>query len=162
FAQAMMDLGATICAPRATACMLCPIQPGCVATKAGDPTIYPLKPAKAERPVRKGHAYVMRDADGDVFLQSRPAKGLLGGMTEVPGSDWEAGLPAVDYPVPGDWRHHGQVVHVFTHFRLELEVWSAQVVGEELDGGWWAEPHMLGSEALPTLFRKVLALARLE
>jgi A/G-specific adenine glycosylase len=75
FAQAMMDLGATICAPRTAACMLCPIQPGCVATRTGDPTIYPIKPAKADRPVRRGHAYVMLDADGDVYLQSRPEKG---------------------------------------------------------------------------------------
>lgn len=162
FAQAMMDLGATICAPRMAACMLCPIQPGCVATKAGDPTIYPLKPAKAGRPVRKGHAYVMRDADGDIYLQSRPATGLLGGMTEVPGSDWAADLPSVDYPLLADWRHHGQVVHVFTHFRLELEVWSAQVGGQDLDGGWWTEPRALKGEALPTLFRKVLAAAGLE
>jgi A/G-specific adenine glycosylase len=159
FAQAMMDLGATICAPRAAACMLCPIQAGCIATKAGYPTLYPVKPAKAERPVRKGHAYVMRDADGDVYLQSRPEKGLLGGMTEVPGSDWAATLPEADYPVTGTWQHRGQVVHVFTHFRLELEVWSAEVPAEGFDGGWWAEPAALGGEALPTLFRKVLAAA---
>ena len=159
FAQAMMDLGATICAPRTAACMLCPIQPGCVATRAGDPTIYPVKPARAERPVRKGHAYVMLDGDGDVYLQSRPAKGLLGGMTEVPGSDWAPVLPVADYPAGGNWRHCGQVVHVFTHFRLELEVWSAPVDPAGLDGGWWAEPRALAGEALPTLFRKVLAEA---
>jgi A/G-specific adenine glycosylase len=162
FAQAMMYLGATICAPRTAACILCPIQPGCIATKAGDPTIYPVKPAKAERPVRKGHAYVMRDADGDVYLQSRPAKGLLGGMTEVPGSDWAAVLPAADYPVLGEWRHHGQVVHIFTHFRLELEVWSAMVKPDGLDDGWWAEPRAIKGEALPTLFRKVLATVGLD
>jgi hypothetical protein len=152
FAQAMMDLGATICAPRTAVCMLCPIQPGCIAIKLGDPTIYPVKPAKAERPVRKGHAYVMTDAEGDVFLQSRPEKGLLGGMTEVPGSDWAAALPAANYPVEGNWRHRGQVLHIFTHFRLELEVWSAQVVADGLDGGWWAEPLAVKGEALPTLF----------
>jgi A/G-specific adenine glycosylase len=162
FAQAMMDLGATICAPRTAACMLCPIQPGCAATKAGDPTIYPVKAARAERPTRRGHAYVMLDADGDVYLQSRPAKGLLGGMTEVPGSDWTAALPVADYPAEADWRHRGQVVHVFTHFRLELEVWSASVVPAASDGGWWAEPRALKGEALPTLFRKVLAEAGLD
>ena len=162
FAQAMMDLGATICAPRAAACMLCPIRPGCVATGAGDPTVYPLKPAKAERPVRKGHAYVMLDADGDVYLQSRPAKGLLGGMSEVPGSAWAADLPEVAYPAEADWQHRGQVVHVFTHFRLELEVWSASVDAAGLDGGWWAGRQALKGEALPTLFRKVLAEADLD
>jgi len=159
FAQAMMDLGATICAPRAALCMLCPIRNGCIATRTGEPTLYPVKPQKAERPVRKGHAYVMRDRDGDVYLQSRADKGLLARMTEVPGSDWAAALPEPAYPLPGDWRHRGQVVHVFTHFRLELEVWSAEVDGASLDGGWWSEPKALKAEALPTLFRKVLAAA---
>jgi A/G-specific adenine glycosylase len=159
FAQAMMDLGATICAPRSATCMLCPIQPGCVATTTADPTIFPLKPSKAERPIRRGHAYVMSDASGDVYLQSRPSKGLLGGMTEVPGSDWAAELPAADYPLQAAWRHRGQVVHVFTHFRLELEVWSAAVAPESLGGGWWADGKALAGEALPTLFRKVLAAA---
>ena len=162
FAQAMMDLGATICAPRTALCMLCPIQPGCVATRSPDPTLYPVKAAKTERPVRKGHAYVMQDADGDVFLQSRPTKGLLGGMTEVPGSDWGDVLPMTHYPATGEWRHRGQVVHVFTHFRLELEVWSATVAPEGLGGGWWAERRALKREALPTLFRKVLATAGLD
>ncbi|WDQ97604.1 A/G-specific adenine glycosylase [Devosia sp. J2-20] len=162
FAQAMMDLGATICAPRAAACMLCPIQPGCIATRQGEPTLYPIKPAKADRPVRKGHAFVMRDGDGDVYLQTRPTKGLLGGMTEVPGSDWAAELVEVTYPMDGEWQHRGQVVHIFTHFRLELEVWSAAVEPDALEGGWWAEPAALKGEALPTLFRKVLAAAGLE
>lgn len=161
YAQAMMDLGATICAPRAAACMLCPIQPGCRATREGDPTAYPVKPVKADRPVRRGHAFVMRDAAGDVYLQSRPTKGLLGGMTEVPGSDWTSALPAPAYPMAAAWSHRGQVVHVFTHFRLELEVWSAEVAPDGLDGGWWATPQALADEALPTLFRKVLAAAGL-
>jgi A/G-specific adenine glycosylase len=162
FAQAMMDLGATICAPRTAVCMLCPIQAGCIATKTADPTLYPIKPIKADRPVRRGHAYVMRDGDGDVYLQSRPEKGLLGGMTEVPGSPWEAELPQARYPVAADWHRHGQIVHVFTHFRLELEVWSATVPGLDLTDGWWAAPSALRGEALPTLFRKVLAQAGLE
>jgi A/G-specific adenine glycosylase len=159
FAQAMMDLGATICAPRSATCMLCPIQPGCIATTTADPTQFPIKPGKAERPIRRGHAYVMSDASSDVYLQSRPAKGLLGGMTEVPGSDWAAEAPAASFPIHADWRHRGQVVHIFTHFRLELEVWSAQVQPDTLDGGWWADRQALRGEALPTLFRKVLAVA---
>ena len=162
FAQAMMDLGATICAPRTAACMLFPLQPGCLATKTGDPTNYPAKPAKADRPVRRGHAYVMLDADGDVYLRSRPAKGLLGGMTEVPGSAWSSDPGSAAYPVAGDWTHRGQVVHVFTHFRLELEVWSATVDPRGLDDGWWAGQRALAGEALPTLFRKVLAQAGLD
>lgn len=159
YAQAMMDLGATICAPRVALCMLCPIQPGCVATRTGEPAMFPVKPIKADRPVRKGHAFVMLDKDGDVFLQSRPAKGLLGGMTEVPGSGWTAELPPSVYPAEGEWRHRGQVVHVFTHFRLELEIWSAVVAAEGFEDGWWAAPGSLKGEALPTLYRKVLAAA---
>lgn len=162
FAQAMMDLGATICAPRTAVCMLCPIQPGCIATKTADPTIYPVKAAKADKPVRKGHAFVMTDGDGDVYLQTRPEKGLLAKMTEVPTSDWTAALPEVSYPAEGDWRHRGQIVHVFTHFRLELEIWSAEVAPAGMEQGWWAAPHALKGEALPTLFRKVLAAAGLD
>jgi A/G-specific adenine glycosylase len=161
FAQAMMDLGATICAPRTALCMLCPIQSDCVATTTSEPTFFPVKPVKAERPTRKGHAYVMTDKDGDVYLQTRPGKGLLAQMTEVPGSDWDAGLAAPTYPAAADWRHRGQVIHVFTHFRLELEVWSATVDPDGMDKGWWSDPTTLKGEALPTLFRKVLATAGL-
>ncbi|ODT83526.1 MAG: A/G-specific adenine glycosylase [Pelagibacterium sp. SCN 64-44] len=162
FAQAMMDLGATICAPRVASCLICPLHDACLGRLEGEPTRYPVKPEKAEKPVRRGHAFVMTDAAGDVYLQSRPHKGLLAGMTEVPTSDWGAELPAPAYPVAAQWRHAGQVIHVFTHFRLELDVWSAVVAAEGLDGGWWAEPQALKGEALPTLFRKVLAVAGLE
>lgn len=162
FAQAMMDLGATICAPRSALCMLCPIQPGCTGARQGEPTLYPIKPQKAEKPVRRGHAFVMTDASGDVYLQSRPHKGLLAGMTEVPTSEWGADLLEPAFPMAADWRRRGQVVHVFTHFRLELEVWSAAVEPDGLDQGWWSAPAALKGEALPTLFRKVLAQAGLE
>ena len=162
FAQAMMDLGATICAPRNASCFICPLRPGCVASRQGEPLVYPVKPVKAERPVRKGHAFVMTDAAGDVYLQSRPEKGLLAAMTEVPTSEWEAELGEPAYPHAAQWRHRGQVVHVFTHFRLELEVWSARVTTDGLDGGWWSAPSALRGEALPTLFRKVLARAGLD
>lgn len=163
FAQALMDLGATICTPRAALCMLCPLHDGCEGTRTGEPLNYPLKAAKAERPVRRGHAFVMTDADGDVYLQTRPDKGLLAKMTEVPTSDWGPALGEPDFPVNADWRKRGQVVHIFTHFRLELDVWSAVVPQPKLlSGGRWAEPKALGREALPTLFRKVLAQAGLE
>lgn len=165
FAQAMMDLGATICAPRTALCMLCPLRSDCRATREGAPERYPVKPAKAEKPTRRGHAFVMTDAAGDVFLRSRPGKGLLGGMTEVPTSLWHPDPAEPDYPWPADWRPCGQVVHVFTHFRLELEVWSAEVpqaAAESLADGWWSPRTALSGEALPTLFRKVLAAAGLE
>jgi A/G-specific adenine glycosylase len=160
FAQALMDLGATICAPKQALCMLCPLQPSCAGTRTGTPLAFPVKAEKAERPTRYGHAFVIRDKDGDVFLRKRSEAGLYGQMTEPPGSDWTGAKTEPAFPFPADWRHRGQIVHVLTHFRLELEVWSA-TVGDPaaLPDGWWASPAELGAEALPSVFRKVLDLA---
>lgn len=159
FAQAMMDLGATLCAPRAAACMLCPLQTGCAATGLPDPTVYPRKAAKAERPTRFGHAYVALRADGAVWLRRRADKGLLAKMTEVPGSEWSPAKHEPTLPEGQQWRSVGSVVHVFTHFRLELTVWRATTDAAPGPDGWWSPPDQLGSEALPSLFRKVLAAA---
>ena len=162
FAQALMDLGSTICAPRAATCMLCPLRPGCAGTRV-DPLTFPVKPVKAERPTRYGHAFVIRDAGGDIYLRTRPGKGLLAQMTETPTSDWVSDRQEPGYPFDGPWRHHGQIVHVFTHFRLELEVWSATAPDPEaLEDGWWTDPAELGAEALPSVFRKVLVTAGLD
>jgi A/G-specific adenine glycosylase len=162
FAQALMDLGATICAPRQASCLLCPLEPACVGAKL-NPLLYPVKPEKAERPTRYGHAFVMRDADGDVYLRTRAEKGLLAKMTETPGSAWTAESQEVAHPLAAEWRRAGQVIHVFTHFRLELEVWTAVVPDTTLlTEGWWTDPRELDNEALPSLFRKVLAMAGLE
>ena len=162
FAQAMMDLGATICAPRAANCLLCPLRPDCLGARA-DPLAFPVKAARSPRPTRYGHAFVIRDTDGDIFLRQRPARGLLGAMTETPTSDWTSERLPPAHPIRAEWRRHGQVVHVFTHFRLELDVWSATVDdAAALRDGWWAAPDRLGSEALPSVFRKVLAAALVE
>lgn len=162
FAQALMDLGATVCTPRAAYCMLCPLHGGCLGARL-QPLDYPVKPAKPERPTRHGHAFVIRDADGDVYLQTRAETGLLAQMTETPVSPWGPGLAAPDFPFAAAWRHHGQIVHVFTHFRLELEIWSATAADPSaLTGGWWADPRELGAEALPSVFRKALAAAGLD
>jgi A/G-specific adenine glycosylase len=159
FAQALMDLGATLCAPRLANCLNCPLAPGC-AGRLLDPLAYPVKAQKPVRPTRHGHAFVMRDSVGDVFLRQRPPTGLLAKMTEPPVSDWIATRSDPTFPVAADWRHHGRVVHVFTHFRLELEVWSTTVPDPtHLPDGWWADPSNLHAEALPTVFRKALAAA---
>ena len=159
FAQAMMDLGATICAPRGANCLLCPLRPDCRGATA-DPLAFPVKTAKTLRPTRYGHAFVIRDSDGDIFLRQRPARGLLGAMTETPTSEWTGEPLPPAYPASGEWRRHGTVVHTFTHFRLELEVWSGTVrAAEALRDGWWTAPEQLGAEALPSVFRKVLAAA---
>lgn len=162
FAQAMMDLGATICAPREALCALCPLQPTCGGARA-DPLNYPVKTEKPVRPTRYGHAFVMRDASGDVYLQSRAEKGLLAKMTETPTSDWSGTPTAPVYPLPGDWKKAGQVIHVFTHFRLELEVWMTTVADPgALAQGWWASPADIAAQALPTVFRKALAAAGID
>ena len=160
FAQALMDLGATICAPRIANCLICPLSDGCQGRRL-DPLAFPVKAEKPDRPARHGHAFIMRDADGDVFLRTRPDKGLLAKMTEPPVSAWTGEKSDPTFPVAADWRHHGQIVHVFTHFRLELEVWSATVPDPSvLEDGWWSDN--LDAEALPTVFRKALAAAGME
>ncbi len=164
FAQAMMDLGATVCTPRRPACALCPLGAGCVARRDGDPETFPRKAARKERPKRRGAAFVAIDPGGAVYLTKRAATGLLAGMTQVPTTDWTARADgAVDAgaaPFPGNWRRAGRIGHVFTHFSLELDVYAARLprrppVGE----GWWSAPHELPGEALPTVMRKSIAAA---
>jgi A/G-specific adenine glycosylase len=165
YAQAMMDLGATICTPKRPACGLCPWNGACAARAAGTQERYPVKAAKAERPTRFGTAYVAVRADGAVLVRRRPDKGLLGGMTEVPGTDWGA-APGVAgrAPVDGVWRTAGVVEHTFTHFHLVLNVERADV-GMDVAapaGCWWASAHALPGEALPSLMRKAVQAAGVE
>ena len=170
YAQAVMDLGATICTPQRPACGLCPWNDACAAHAAGLEERYPLRAEKAERPTRTGAAFVLVRADGAVLLRRRADKGLLGGMAEVPGSEWRGGVttsPSTRSRVAGvgatpSWRRvSGTVVHVFTHFRLELEVWSATVPVEATApaGAWWSLPDDLPGEALPSVMKKVIEAA---
>src|SRR5262245_16183266 len=115
FAQALMDFGATICRPRSPLCAKCPLAQDCAAYASGDPEQFPTARPKRVRPLRRGVAYWI-ERDGHVWLVRRPAKGLLGGMAALPGSEWSEHMPA------GARRRLGTVSHVFTHFRLELEV----------------------------------------
>ena len=162
FAQALMDLGATICAPRIANCLICPLSDGCEGRRL-DPLAYPVKVEKAERPNRYGHAFVMRDADGDVYLTKRADTGLYAKMSETPGTPWIADRIAPPFPVAAEWQSHGAIVHVLTHMRVELEVWSAIVPdATALPDGWWTSPDRLSREGLATIFRKVLAAAGLE
>jgi A/G-specific adenine glycosylase len=166
YVQAMMDLGAAICTPKRPACVLCPIGAMCAARAAGNPEAYPVRAAKAERPTRRGAAFVAVRADGAVLLRKRPDDGLLGGMTEVPGTAWSSRRDGVatadDAPLAGEWRRLATpVVHVFTHFRLELDVWTAGI-GDEAEapaGCWWAEPGALAGEALPSVMKKAIEAA---
>lgn len=164
FAQAMMDLGATICTPRRPRCMLCPLRQDCSATANGDPELYPVKPAKAERPTRRGAAFVAVAPDGSVLLRKRPGKGLLGGMTEVPTTGWTArvdGATGADAaPFSAAWRRAGSITHVFTHFALDLDVFRADLTSPVLpQGHFWSAAADLAGEALPSVMKKVIEAA---
>lgn len=164
FAQAMMDLGATICTPRRPACLPCPLNADCAALKSGDPELYPVKPARAERPTRRGAAFVAVRDDGAVLLRKRPDSGLLGGMAEVPTTAWaarqdgETGIDAA--PFAAAWKRAGNASHIFTHFSLELTVYRADVTGVDAPSGhWWSAPDELLGEALPTVMKKAIEAA---
>ena len=164
YAQAMMDLGATICTPKRPGCTLCPLMDRCAARAQRRQEEFPVRAEKAERSTRRGAAFVAVRADGAVLLRARPDAGLLGGMTEVPGTEWTVGaspLP-VGAPFPAEWQKlAGTVVHVFTHFRLELTVYCARVTRTEdvPVGCRWAAAEALSGEALPSLMKKVIEAA---
>lgn len=163
FAQALMDLGATICTPRKPACALCPWQAPCRARQAGTQESFPRKAPKKERPQRHGVAFVVLRADQAILLRTRPPKGLLGGMAEVPTSAWTAEPDAADAlgarPFPADWlTANTPVRHVFTHFPLELMVLAARVpaMTDAPEGSRFTPLAALGDEPLPTLMHKVI------
>jgi A/G-specific adenine glycosylase len=174
FAQAMMDLGATICTPKRPACALCPWNDACAAHARGEAELFPFRTPKREGALRRGAAFVARRADGMVLVRTRPTKGLLGAMTEVPTTDWaqdfaEAdaldGAPrfaAAKTRKPIAWRRvAGMVRHVFTHFPLELSVYTADIPARTAapTGARWVPLDKLAGEALPSLMRKVVAHA---
>jgi len=167
FAQAMMDLGATICTPKRPACGLCPLREACASVGAQDVETFPRKASKAERPVRQGAAFFIRRADGAVLVRTRPPKGLLGGMTEIPGTEWsedfELASAPEHAPLPTAYRKAmAWVEHTFTHFHLQLDVYVGEVPQTCLapEGCRWVAGDALDGEALPSLMRKVVSVAR--
>lgn len=160
WAQALMDLGATVCKPKGPLCDLCPVSIWCEAFKTGAPETYPRKAKKADRPRRHGVAYVLTRG-GAVALVRRPPKGLLGGMLGLPTSEWRA-TPFEDAearaaaPVAAAWRDLGAVEHVFTHFSLTLRVFAA--AKDEDDGAFVWTPRE-GLSALPSVFLKAARAA---
>ena len=154
WAQALMDLGATICRPKAPLCERCPVAGHCSARAAGAPETYPRRAAKAERPHRHGVAYVLTRGD-QVALVRRPPKGLLGGMLALPTSEWRAARwsdaeASEAAPAQADWRGAGEVEHGFTHFTLTLRLLRAE--GTAGDGVIWNPQSDL--DALPSVFLK--------
>jgi A/G-specific adenine glycosylase len=145
FAQALMDLGATICTPRSPACGRCPIAVWCAARATGTPEAFPVRPAKGVKPQRRWTGYWL-ERDGRVLLVRRPPKGLLGGMLALP----------TDAPAQAEWKPLGAVSHVFTHFALTMDVVAGE--GEaQAEGEWWPVDR-IAEAGLPTVFAKAAAL----
>ncbi|MGB3810279.1 MAG: A/G-specific adenine glycosylase [Parvibaculum sp.] len=164
FAQAMMDLGATVCTPKRPSCNRCPLEAMCEARAAGIEETLPRRAPKKERPIRRGACFFVTRGDGAVLLRKRIAKGLLGGMMEVPTTPWEGeaqedAAHLAHAPLKAKWKKRaGLVEHTFTHFHLMLDVFVAEASAKEAASadGIWIAPEDLADEALPSLMRKVV------
>ena len=155
-AQAMMDLGATICTPRKPECGRCPLSYACTARMEGQPELYPVKAPKAAKPRKRGVAYWL-EHDGHVMLVRRPARGLLGGMLALPTGAWGADAePENGAPAAAEWKEAGEIDHVFTHFALNLRVHCAVAEARGAGDIWWPIGE-LEQAGLPTVFAKAAA-----
>ena len=162
FAQAMMDLGATVCLPRGPKCLLCPLEADCLARKAGIEQELPRRQPKAAKPTRRAVAFWVLGAGGELLLRRRPEKGLLGGMMEVPSTPWNAepcsaAEARAAAPLEAAWRVlPGQVRHTFTHFHFEVTVWAGRSETAAAAAGRWVPLDRLADEAIPTVMRKII------
>lgn len=163
YAQAVMDLGATICTPRNPACGICPWQENCIARKDGIAAQLPRRAPKVAKPVRRGLVYLGQRADGAWLLERRPDKGLLGGMLGWPGSEWrDADITDPGPPTPADWQDlPGEVRHTFTHFHLRLVLRVARLPqGCNPVRGAFQDPEGFAPAHLPTVMRKAFTLSQ--
>lgn len=166
FAQAMMDLGATICTPKRPACALCPFNGVCLALENDEPERFPVKAPKKEKPIRKGAAFVAVDEQGRILLRKRIESGLLGGMTEVPTTQWNSrvdGSTTLDEaPFIADWQACGHITHVFTHFELHLYIYRTKTNSKDhtsSNNGWWEPVTNIDQQAIPTVMKKAIIKA---
>jgi A/G-specific adenine glycosylase len=161
YAQAVMDLGATICTPRSPACGICPWIDACAARRDGIAAELPRKSPKKPKPTRFGIVYVAQRTDGAWLLETRPDRGLLGGMLGWPGSDWTEERPGEAPPLHAEWANPGlEVLHTFTHFHLRLDLRLARVgPGVQPDRGAFLPREAFRPSDLPTVMRKVHDLA---
>ncbi|MGR3502681.1 A/G-specific adenine glycosylase [Pseudaestuariivita sp.] len=162
YAQAIMDLGATICTPRKPACGLCPWQASCAGRLNGTHLDLPKKLPKKRKPTRLGFAYVARRVDGALLVETRPDEGLLGGTLGWPGSDWTEEAPQEAPPIRAEWTaQDGEARHTFTHFHLRLTVLTALVPMDRTPArGTFVDAAAFDPDAMPTVMRKVWALAK--
>jgi A/G-specific adenine glycosylase len=162
-AQALMDLGATLCRPRAPRCPVCPWRKACAAHAAGIAGQLPRRAARPARPIRRGVAFLLARPDGAMLFRQRPAEGLLGGLHELPSSPWQEGELLVEAalchaPAMAKWRPHSRPVrHVFTHFVLELTL--AEATTSTPPAGIWCRMAEIDRLALPTVMHKLLRQA---
>ena len=174
YAQALMDLGATVCTPRSPKCELCPINTDCKGRIAQTADSLPRREKAKPKPLRRGIAFFVSNHRGEIFLRYRPENGLLAKMLEVPSTHWlEGKMPVLakalgEAPLTGDWRLlDGLVSHTFTHFKLELRVAVAKVKRTSktlgnCNNGYWIAPNKLDQQALPSLMHKVIRHALAE
>ncbi|WP_341760287.1 A/G-specific adenine glycosylase [Candidatus Endowatersipora endosymbiont of Watersipora subatra] len=164
FIQAMMDIGSTICKPKSPVCRICPLYQICKARNTNTQELYPVKKKSKPKPTRYGAAFLAYNSKGNIWLIRRPRNGLLAGMVSIPMSDWnliqngKCGAPPAW--LDEDWKLSSTVQHPFTHFHLEIEVWTA-FTEIKLDDGWWSEPCKLVKEALPTLIKKIIIASQM-
>jgi A/G-specific adenine glycosylase len=156
FAQALMDLGAGVCTPRAPKCLVCPLKDHCAAHAKGNAESLPVKVKRGQKPTRRGVAYALVNSSGEMLFERRPEKGLLGGMLGLPGSEWvTASFPPQQAGGLAEWRRAGIVEHTFTHFHLLLEVLVAPAPEghRASEGQVWLAPE---KARLPTVMRKAV------
>ncbi|SEL13043.1 A/G-specific adenine glycosylase [Pacificibacter marinus] len=159
YAQAIMDLGATICTPKSPACGICPWFAPCIARTKGTAAELPKKVAKPVKPTRKGFAYIARTPSKAWILERRPEKGLLGGMLGWPGSQW-ATEAQHEPPFDADWTELGEIKHTFTHFHLFLRVMVASDIQNISESHITLGANEFKSSDLPTVMRKVFDIAQ--
>jgi A/G-specific adenine glycosylase len=162
YAQALMDLGATICTPRNPACGICPLRPHCAGAAAGRAADLPIKTPKKPKPIRTGILYLAQRSDGAWLLERRPPKGLLGGTLAWPSSEWTDGIPPEAPPLDAPWHrlNHG-FRHTFTHFHLDVQIARANVQVDAIPTRGWFQPLDAFAPAdLPTVMRKAFDLAQ--
>lgn len=161
FAQALMDIGATLCRPRNPDCGSCPLVPDCAAFRAGTPEAYPRRAEAKARPRRQGAVFFARRSDGAFLARRRPPHGLLASTLELPGTPWTNNGPNGGFagaaPVIARWRRlPGEVEQVFTHFALRLTVYAAEFEGGAPAGCFWVAPDAVGAAGFSTMMRKAV------